>query len=350
MLLEAGPALAAAPTYTNLGSVNGGNSEALAISSDGSVVLGYSGSSGGERAFRWTQAGGMQTIEQWLTANGVSLGGLVASAAYGANTDGTVVVGRLVNNKAFIARVSSGGSGLVTLEDLASSLVSTISAPAVALESGALVMHGAHSRPLSRRVGAGKSGFWTAGDIGQNNHGDRDGDTGLMEMGGSHNFGPVQVSLSLGRTWSNQNLATDGTLEHAGNYVQMLGLKQLSGNLWGAFGGDIPRRPGRCPARVHERGVGGSINRQCPDADVGIARALGMGQGGKVGQAGDESVRGILVHEHAHECLHGKWRWISGAVQQTQRSRDGDSVWRQRGVSGGRLDQADRIGGGSAPV
>jgi probable HAF family extracellular repeat protein len=50
-------------SITNLGVLPGGKaSHAAGISVDGSTVAGTSGSSGGERGFRWTAAGGMQNL------------------------------------------------------------------------------------------------------------------------------------------------------------------------------------------------------------------------------------------------------------------------------------------------
>lgn len=47
----------------------------------------------------------------------------------------------------------------------------------------------------------GKNAFWLAGDWGRDDHGARDGDLGLAEVGLGRNFGPVQVNVSLGQTW-----------------------------------------------------------------------------------------------------------------------------------------------------
>ncbi len=90
----AGSALAQ-PTITNLGVLNGGNaSYANAISADGSAVTGSSGSSAGQRAFRWTAAGGMENLDV-LAGFAVSSGGTALSV------DGAVVTG---------ASAASGGS------------------------------------------------------------------------------------------------------------------------------------------------------------------------------------------------------------------------------------------------
>jgi len=62
-------------TMVSLGVLNGGSiSSAAGVSADGAVVVGYAtdGAAGNaQRAFRWTRAGGMQTVEAWLAAAGV---------------------------------------------------------------------------------------------------------------------------------------------------------------------------------------------------------------------------------------------------------------------------------------
>jgi len=71
-----------------LGDLPGGGywSQALGVSSDGSVVVGYGNSASGAEAFRWTQAGGMEGL-------GDLPGGDFKSRAYGVSCDGSVVVG-----------------------------------------------------------------------------------------------------------------------------------------------------------------------------------------------------------------------------------------------------------------
>ena len=75
-------------SFTGLGELAGGSffSQALAVSADGSTVVGQSDPGGGDHeAFRWTRSGGMQAL------GGVSA--IPASRALGASADGSVVVG-----------------------------------------------------------------------------------------------------------------------------------------------------------------------------------------------------------------------------------------------------------------
>ena len=99
------------------------------------------------------------------------------------------------------------------------SLAGNAAAPAQAASLGSLVLNGAHSRPLARRVAAGKSCFWTAGDIGRDDHGSRDGSFGLAEVGACHAFSPgVQGALSVGRASSRQNLVFSGASKLEATY------------------------------------------------------------------------------------------------------------------------------------
>lgn len=225
----------------SLGTINGGNySWANGVSADGAVVVGEAtdGASGNAgHAFRWTEAGGMQSVEDWLIGSGIDVAAdLQTKVANGTNTDGSVVVGQLQNEHAFIARVAKEGGGLVTLEDLQASLAATAGGGAMILRSNDLLISGAHSRPLSRRVEGDKNTFWMTGDWGHDDHGSRDGDLGLAELGLGHNFGPVQLNVSVGRTWGEQNLVQNGSADTAGTFVLGEALIPVSGNLWATLG------------------------------------------------------------------------------------------------------------------
>ncbi len=72
----------------------------------------------------------------------------------------------------------------VTLESLASSLVSSASGVDFAMTNANMLINGAHSRPLFRRVAVGEKTAWVAGDLGRDDHGIREGSAGLAEIGG----------------------------------------------------------------------------------------------------------------------------------------------------------------------
>ena len=82
------------------------SSSAAHVNADGSVVV---GSSGG-KAFRWTASDNMQSIENLLTAAGVSFSGWQLQAANGVSGDGTVIAGTGIDpsglKEAWIATLS----------------------------------------------------------------------------------------------------------------------------------------------------------------------------------------------------------------------------------------------------
>lgn len=96
------------------------------------------------------------------------------------------------------------------------------------MSSVGTLVNGAHSRPMSRRVAKGQKTFWTAGDLGHDNHGSRDGSMGLAEIGGGYNFGPAQVNFSAGRTWAKQDLINNGDIDARGNYLMLETILPLS--------------------------------------------------------------------------------------------------------------------------
>ncbi len=91
----------------DIGMLTGGKyAFAKGISADGQVIIGKVSfnDAHAEEAFRWTQDGGMQLVEKWLTDNGVNIpSGLKIKSINAINTNGSVVVGQLTNNHAFVA-------------------------------------------------------------------------------------------------------------------------------------------------------------------------------------------------------------------------------------------------------
>ena len=221
----------------NLGVLNAGtNSLAYGVSSDGAVVVGQAtdgAANNVNRAFRWTQSTGMQSVETWLRANGIRVATDITSSASGVSADGSVVVGQLANNLGFIARVSPTGSGLISLQDVSTSLSGNNAASVQAASLGELVLNGAHSRPLAHRVASGRSCAWASGDFGRDDHESRDGRIGLAEVGGCHGFSPdLQASISVGQSWSRQNLVFNGASDARANYgiAELLG--RVTDGLW----------------------------------------------------------------------------------------------------------------------
>lgn len=223
----------------DLGTLGRTESIANGVSADGKVVVGTAWNSIGDgywRAFRWSN-GTMQSVEDWLRSNGVIVPEDITFSAEATNRDGSVVVGLRQDGFAYIARVGSVGSGLVTLADVQQSLGAAATGGAMALRAADLSINGAHSRPLARRVEAGKNAFWLAGDWGRDDHGARSGNLGLAEVGGGRNLGPVQFNVSFGQTWAKQDLTLNGRAETEGTYVLAEALVPLAGQIWGTFGG-----------------------------------------------------------------------------------------------------------------
>jgi len=103
----------AEPSFSGLGLLPGGAfSEAYGVSADGAVVVGRGPSSGlGERAFRWTAAGGMEDL-------GELSGGSAASRGYAVSDDGSVVVGESLGGSGWEAFRWTPGTGMTGLGDL----------------------------------------------------------------------------------------------------------------------------------------------------------------------------------------------------------------------------------------
>lgn len=209
----------------SLGTLNDGvSSEAHGVSANGNVIVGQAadGAAGNAlRAFRWSQASGMQSVEAWLRSNGVGVApGINTKAARAVDGTGSVVVGELENLRAFVARVSPNGSGMIT-GDFALSLAGA--APqALAANAGSLVLHGAHGNPLLGRAQPGRACAWAAGDWGRDRHDARDGWLGMAEIGACRSWDTgVQLSGSLGLTRSRQNLVHDGTSRLEGRFATL---------------------------------------------------------------------------------------------------------------------------------
>ncbi|QLC74620.1 autotransporter domain-containing protein [Pseudomonas sp. LPB0260] len=185
----------------DLGTLGGDSSEAYAISADGGVVVGITDDANHKRrAFRWSAASAMQSIEDWLTSNGVAVDANAAktSLATGVSADGNVVVGRLDNGQAFLARLN----GLISIVDYQQSLAqASAMTPALAASASDMVLHGAHGSPMRSLVGEGRTSVWVGGDYGRQDSAGRDARLGSGEIGVAKNFGQgVQLNLALGRS------------------------------------------------------------------------------------------------------------------------------------------------------
>ena len=139
-----------AATFLGLSDLANGtfNSRANAVSSDGSVVVGFGTSASGQEAFRWTSAGGMIGLSD-LT------GGSFSSSANGVSANGSVVVGAGNSASGPEAFRWTSGGGLAGLSDLAGGSFNSI---ANAVSADGLVVVGAGN------TASGSEAFrWTSG-------------------------------------------------------------------------------------------------------------------------------------------------------------------------------------------
>lgn len=225
-------------------------STASAISGDGLVVVGSSSAAffASPVAFRWTNAGGMQSVTQWLADNGVSVAsGLVLTHANGANQDGSVVVGTTnvtdshgvyVGQQAWIARtngtfsgsttpgegasgasgggsgstVSNGGTGLIYVDDFNVTLQTLSQIGQSTAQALGLSLWGAHHRPLldnGMHTVTG-NGFWATGDLAR--HESSNSDHALGEIGIWHDVSStLRVGAGLGLNGVQQDLDVGGS-------------------------------------------------------------------------------------------------------------------------------------------
>lgn len=205
----------------SLGTVNGGTySHAWGVSADGNVVVGEV-DDGTLQAFRWTQSSGMQTVEAWLAENGVAVtGGIQTMRASAASADGSVVVGTLNNSRAFMARVTPFGSGMIDWGDFNRSLTGSAYIHVQSVSQAGLVLHGLHSTQAAALLPAGQRSVWVGGDWGRQERGSDNAELGSGEVGLAYGLtDEVTVKIAVGRTYSRQDTLHGGRSTLNGTYV-----------------------------------------------------------------------------------------------------------------------------------
>jgi probable HAF family extracellular repeat protein len=117
-VLVASSTMAATATFQGLGDLSGGSFSSLAldVSNDGSAVVGYGTTASGQQAFRWTQSTGM-----------VALGSFTSSSASKISADGSTIVGG-GDSKAFRWTQAGGIQIIPNLSGATSSDASGVSA------------------------------------------------------------------------------------------------------------------------------------------------------------------------------------------------------------------------------
>ena len=95
-----------------LGLLEGPGSTAFGASSDGSVVVGLSVTASGNNAFIWDSVNGMRSVSVLLTGLGIDLTGWTLVDALDVSADGTKIVGTGINpsgfSEAWLADLSPG--------------------------------------------------------------------------------------------------------------------------------------------------------------------------------------------------------------------------------------------------
>jgi len=214
-----------------LGDLAGGgfNSIANAVNSDGSVIVGQGFSITGGEAFRWTQADGMIRIEDWLANAGVNTSGFsILTSASGVSADGSIVVGTgtsVNGTEAFLARVSSIGSGILDSVSTNKSAAETQNILGLGGISTSIVLNGAHHRPLImdkniiKKDGNKKACMWVTGDVGYLGSG-RNGYITNEEVGLCTDTldNQVRIGAGLGLSQSGQDMSFEGEQSLNGQY------------------------------------------------------------------------------------------------------------------------------------
>lgn len=225
-------------------------SRAYGVSGDGAVVVGASttGLMGGDVAFRWTSATGMESVADWLTANGVSVGSSHFSNAYDVSDDGNTVIGTGEINgtsQGFIARVGGGGGGgggggsVIGQQDFQATLAQVGQGMSIGSQFAQTVLFGAHHRTLfDNGLGPGKC-MWATGDLG----GRMDGDArqALAEVGVCGDFQGWRLGAGLGLADVGQDLTLGGRGDYDGRHLlleadYLLPGGKLLGSMTGYFG------------------------------------------------------------------------------------------------------------------
>ncbi|NTV95293.1 MAG: autotransporter domain-containing protein [Thiobacillus sp.] len=253
----------------SLGTLAGGKySIANDVNADGSVIVGNAGmpipavpSIQGGYAFRWTEAGGMQYLGDWLAGNGVTVGDNSFTTAVAVDASGNVVMGKGQINgitQTYVARVAGatgggdtgggdtggGGTGVIGLDDFMATMASVARTVGLPGEIARMTFFGAHHRPLADNGLPAGGCLWATGDLGGS--GDRRQD--LAEFGVCGDFGAWRLGAGLGASRVGDDLALGGEADYDGRHLYLeadyrLGDRLLA-SLAGFYGGwdaDIKR-------------------------------------------------------------------------------------------------------------
>lgn len=258
-------------------------SRANAVSADGSVVVGYSGlNNNNRRAFRWTDATGMVSVEDWLRNNGVTVASDFTKEAKGVSDDGSVVVGTTSSNTAFIARVaaptspgggnpgngnpgggnpgggnpgggnpgngnpgngnsgngnSGGGSGIIDVEQYSRTLAIKPSAQ-IGIDYAHTALNGVHGEPMRTLLDAGRQSFSVTADSGYDNGDFAEGGLAIGDIAyGIGLEGGATARIAFGGLYTKQDLDSGGDFSQKGFYLAPEVSLPIGSGLYATIGG-----------------------------------------------------------------------------------------------------------------
>jgi uncharacterized membrane protein len=229
--------------------------DATSISQDGNVVMGKlsnghiflarvaatGGTPGGGAPEGGTPGGG--TPEGGTPGGGAPEGGTPGGGAPeggtpgGGTPGGGTPGGGAPENKPVVTAPSGNsggiGSGLIQVESFNAGLSNVAASTNVASSSADLVLHGMHGNPMQMLLADGKSGFWTAGDIGRQEHNAKNTDLVLGEIGYGQRFNSaVQMNIAAGYSHSKSKTDLGGQTRGHATYVMPEAIVTLPHSLY----------------------------------------------------------------------------------------------------------------------
>ena len=200
---------------------NKGESVARDVSADGKVIVGTWDDGSHQRGFRWTAETGMQSVAQWLQDKGVLASpAMVTKEVHGTNADGSVLVGELQNGRAFIARNTLGGMGMIDLADYQNTLQQAGTAVSQISELNDLVINDLHGEPTRIPYAKGQFGMWLGGDWGRQASIPGNGNIGAAQAGMKYGLTNQSVmAVAIGRNSSHQPIRYHGSIAPRGYYL-----------------------------------------------------------------------------------------------------------------------------------
>ncbi|WP_082511296.1 MULTISPECIES: autotransporter domain-containing protein [unclassified Rhizobium] len=268
------------PQMEDLGTLGGGFSKALAVSGDGAIVVGSSDDNANQsRAFRWTRETGMLSLSDWLAQNDIVVGDVALIEATSVSNNGDVIVGRMNDpdnadgDTPFIARTGARGSGLMNVSEYNSTLYDAGYVGWAGGDVFRVPLNGSHHRVLKdfSALPNGTCG-WLNGDIARFDDG-RETGVALAEVGvcGDLADDTLRVGLGGGLIESSQDMTSNGSAQHNGRYLV----------------GELNWRPEAMPVILSVTGLYGA-------SDVEIRRAYSNGAAMAYSDADTDLVSGTL--------------------------------------------------------